>query len=360
MTASARTSPHRALLGERIARQGLTRPAARTPVEAVRRTTAVQAQDNLASRLGVRARSAGLTDADVRQATDEQRSLVRTWLMRGTIHLVATDDLRWLLALFAPALTRRFRTRWTQLALTPAVLEAHAAALAEMLKAGPMTRAQIRAALPDWGVHVGTGPEVNSHPLLYASCLGLICRGADRGSEATFVLLDERVPHAPAGPTGDEALAELARRYFAAYSPATPADFTAWAGLPSGRAVQLIRDELTPVEVDGRPGFRLGEMAPQGGVRLLPGWDNYLIGYRDRGALLHPDRHPRVYQAGVIRPVVLVDGCVAGAWRYDRARGEVRLEPFDSWPPATQRAVAAEVADLGRFLDREVRAVGEP
>ena len=96
--------------------------------------------------------------------------------------------------------------------------------------------------------------------------------------------MDDWVPDAPAGPSGDDALAELARRYFTAYSPATAADFATWSGLAGRRAVELIRDELTPVDIDGAPGFRLGEVEPQRGVRLLPAFDNYLVGYRDRRA----------------------------------------------------------------------------
>ena len=95
-------------------------------------------------------------------------------------------------------------------------------------------------------------------------------------------MLDDWLPGSPAGPSGDDALAELARRYFAAFSPATSADFGTWSGLPHGWAVELIRDELTPCDVDGRPGFRAGTVEAVRGVRLLPAFDNYVIGYRHR------------------------------------------------------------------------------
>jgi hypothetical protein len=131
----------RRLLGERIARHGVAARPATTVVAAVARTTALQAQDNPASRLGVRARAARVTDADVHHAVEHDRSVVRTWLMRGTIHLVASVDLRWLLHVIGPAVIRKYRTRWNQLGLTPDVLETYTGELAEMLKAGPLTRA---------------------------------------------------------------------------------------------------------------------------------------------------------------------------------------------------------------------------
>ncbi|HKC29045.1 MAG TPA: winged helix DNA-binding domain-containing protein, partial [Jatrophihabitans sp.] len=197
-------------------------------------------------------------------------------------------------------------------------------------------------------------PQIHTHALVYASTIGLICRGPDRGRHSTFALLDQWLPGAPEGPFGDDALAELARRYFAAYSPATAADFAAWSGLAGGQAISLIRDELKPVEYDGWSGFRLGECEPQRGVRLLPAFDNYLIGYRDRSAIIDPDRVGSVYHGGLIRPTVLVDGRVAGTWQLERIKGQVRVQPFEPFSGAVRRAVDAELADIGRFLDREL------
>jgi hypothetical protein len=325
----------------------------------VARTTAVQAQDNLAARLGVRARSTGLTDADVVRAIEVDRTIVRTWLMRGTIHLVEARDLRWLVRLLGPVVARKFRTRWRQLGLTDLVLERAIAALPELLADGPRSRQEIRAGLAERGVTLDSpDPQAHTHAVLYASTLGLVCRGPDRGRHATFVLTDDWLPNAPAGPSGEEAVAELARRYFAAYSPATAQDFGAWAGLPHARSVALIRDELSPVEMDGRPGFRLGEVEPERGVRLLSAFDNYLIGYKDRAAILEPDLHELVYQGGMIRPTVLVDGRVVGTWSLDRPRGRVDLAPFEPLSAAVRSGVDAELADLSRYFARELQVTG--
>jgi hypothetical protein len=343
------------LLGERIARQGFVDRPCVSPAAAAALTTALQAQDNWAARLGVRARSAALTDTDVRRAIDDDRTIVRTWLMRGTIHLIAADDLRWLVRLIGPAIARKYRTRWRQIGLTDDVLDRSLELLPEVLADGPLTRHEIRAALTERGVTLESpDPQAHTHAIVHASTTGLICRGPDRGRHSTFVLTDQWLPDAATGPSDDDALAELARRYFAAFSPATAADFATWSGLPSARAIALIRDELTETEVDGRPGFCRGEVEPGGGLRLLPAFDNYVLGYRDRSAILEAARHPRVYQGGMIRPTILLGGAVIGTWSLDRAKGRIAASPFEPFPASVRRTVEAEVADVSRFLGRDM------
>jgi Protein of unknown function (DUF1006). len=342
-----------ALLRERMTRHGLAVRPGDSSVAAAARTTAVQAQDNLASRLGVRARASGVTDADVRRAIETDRTVARTWLMRGTIHLVDAADLRWLLRLIGPAVQRRYRTRWRQLGLTEDVLDGVLTLLPDVLADGPRTRPEIRTALAERGLRLEhPDPQVHSHAVVFASTAGLVCRGPDRGRNSTFVLLDDWLPDAPAGPSGDDALAELARRYFAAYSPATAADFATWSGLPAAHAVSLIRDELTSVEVDGRTLLRLGEASVERGLRLLPAWDNYLVGYRDRSAVIAPELQPQVFQGGWIRPTVVLDGRVVGTWTQDNGAGRVTVDAFEPLTRAARNQVEREVADLGRFLDR--------
>ena len=342
-------------LRERIARHGFADRAAETPVAAVALTTALQAQDNQASRLGVRARAAGVTEAAVVSAIQDDRSIVRTWLMRGTIHLVATTDLRWLVRLIGPTIARKYRTRWRQLGLTDDLLNRMVGALPEILAGGPLTRREIRDALAKRNVLIDSpDPQAHTHAVVHASTTGLICRGPDQGRNATFTLVDDWVPHAPPGPSGEDAVAELVRRYFAAYSPATAADFAVWSGLPGAKSVALVADELSAVDVYGKPGFRLGDIEPARGVRLLPAFDNYLIGYRDRAAILGERHYRRVYEGGMIYPVVLRDGKVLGRWSLSRAQAKVAVTPFEPLPRTVARAVEAEVADIARFVGSDL------
>jgi hypothetical protein len=336
---------------ERMTRQGLVDRPAETVTDAARLTGGLQAQDPQASRLGVRARSRHRTEADVLRAID-QRTVVRTWLMRATIHLVAAEDVVWMTRLLGPAIARRFAKRWTDLGLTPQLLDRTAAALPDVLAAGPLTRRQVVTALAERGVELPPDDQAASHVLLQATAVGLVCRAPDQGRQATFTTLADWVPDAPEGPSGDDGLAELARRYFRAFSPATAADFTAWSGLASARAIALIRDELTPVDIDGRPGYRLGEIAPQRGLRLLPAFDNYLVGYRDRALIIGPDDRGQVYVGGIIRPTVLLDGQAIGTWRVIRRpdAATVALTPFPGLARTARKAIEAETDDIARFL----------
>ncbi|HEY8301690.1 MAG TPA: winged helix DNA-binding domain-containing protein [Jatrophihabitans sp.] len=337
-------------LAERMARHGFVDRPCPNVAAAAAHTVAIQAQDLGQARLGVRARAATVTEDDVTAALAD-RAVVRTWLMRNTIHLVAADDLRFLVREFGPLIRRRFARRWDELGLTPDLLTRAETAVPGMLAAGPLTRHEVADGLRSRGITVG-GDQAPTHLMVHLATTGLTCHAdGDR-----FALTDDWVPHAADGPRGDDARAELARRYFRAFSPATAADFTAWSGLPSGRAIGLIRDELVPVEVNGRRGFRLGAPDRGTGVRLLSGFDNLLIGYRDRTGLVPDERRGEVYVGGIIRPTIVRDGVVVGRWRLDRANGRVQLTHFAPPPPALRSAVADEVEDLARFVGRALSA----
>jgi hypothetical protein len=247
-------------------------------------------------------------------------------------------------------IARKARSRWRGLGLTDGVLDRVSTALADSLRDGPLTRREISAALADRGVTLEPDPQVVTHAVMHASTTGLVCRGPDRGRDATFVLLADWLPAAPAGPSGDDALAELARRYFAAYSPATAADFAVWSGLPATRAIKLVSDELRPADVDGAAGYRLGTVEPIRATRLLPAFDNYLLGHRNRAPVLDGRHYARVFDGGIIRPTVIDDGRVIGVWVLHRPTGRVRVTPFARIEATTRDRIEAEVADVGRFL----------
>jgi len=317
-----------------MTRQGLSRQDTVGLAQVAASASGLQAQDVGASRLGIRARSIGVTDAQIVEACDVDRSIVRTWLMRSTVHLVAAEDVRWMVALFGPMIERRFRNvRWRGLGIDERLIEAAIPHAYQVLAGRELTRHEIAAELADRGIRLAEDGQAATHLLLALSCRGVTCRGGDRGRESTFTLLRDWVSStwAPADP-----MAELARRYFRAFGPATAADFTAWSGLPSGAAISAIRDELTEVRFDGRRGWTLGQIEPVTGLRLLPMFDNYLIGYRDRSAMLDPGLHSLVYVGGIIKATVVCDGRVIGIWRLDRSgrATTIRITPFE---PLTRR-----------------------
>src|ERR1022692_21165 len=199
-----------------------TRLSADVPA-VTRALCAIQAQAFDAARHQVRVRSVGLTAAAVDRAFEEERSVVRTWLMRGTLHLCAADDVRWLMGVFGPALLQFGATRRRNLGLADATCDRGVQVLRTALADGPMARRQIRERMVSAGVLEEPVGQSLVHLLYHAAALGVVCSGPRMGRDDSFVLLDDWVPSSD-GPTGDAALAELARRYFAAYGPAGAAD----------------------------------------------------------------------------------------------------------------------------------------
>ena len=338
---------------ERMTRQGLAARSTAATAEVAAAAVGLQAQDVGAARLGVRARSDAVGEASVISALQHDRSAVRTWLMRSTVHLVAAEDLRWMAELFGPVMERNHRTRWRQLGITEPVIEAALPHARELLDRRGLTRHELAAELAARGVQLGEDGQAPTHLLAALTARGLTCRGADRGRDATFVLIDNWV--APAQPPPDP-LRELTRRYFRAFGPATAADFAAWSGLPSGTAIASVRDELTEVSFDGRQGWTLGQVEPTPAFRLLPMFDNYLLGYRDRTAMLDPRVQDQVYVGGIIKAAVVCDGRVIGIWRLDRSArtATVRVTPFEPFNRRHDRELDRERADIERYLGRPV------
>jgi len=340
----------------------------------------LQAQAAPPARLAVRARAAGRTAADADRACDTGE-VIRTWAMRGTLHMVARWDVRWMNSLFGPVFAAKGRRRRAQLGLDDALCERALTALAVILaRSAPLTRAELVSRLAAEGIRIDPRTQQPPHLLGYAAHRGLICRGPDRpGEEPTYVLLDDWAPGTPAL-THDDALTELIRRYLHGYGPASRDDFAAWSGLPATqarRALDLIADDLVPmqaaaiqagaIQAGGAQLFRLnghsreapGDTPP----RLLGHFDPYLLGYRDRSLMLDGEYARRIQSGGgFVQPVVLIGGRVAGTWRLTRrtdragqaARATLTVEPFTALPAASAGGLAAEAADIGRFLDLDV------
>ena len=309
----------------------------------------LQAQAAPPARLAVRPRAAGLTAADVDRAGAD-RDVTRTWAMRGTLHLVATADVRWMTGLFGPVFARKDRRRRLQLGLGDELCQRALTALASILAASPpLTRAELISGLAVAGIEIDPRTQQPPHLLGYAAARGLICRGPDRpGDEPTYALLDDWAPDAPTL-SRDDALAELARRYLGGYGPAGRPDFGTWSGLPAAdtrRAWELIAAETVPVTAAGTELAALAGAplagalagAPLAGAlagaladaprapRLLGHFDPLLMGYQDRTLILDP-AHARSIQAGggFIQPTVLAGGRVAGTWRLNRRPGRAHL-----------------------------------
>ncbi|HEX6353882.1 winged helix DNA-binding domain-containing protein [Actinophytocola sp.] len=317
-------------------------------VDAVSQVVALQGQDLRANRLAVRARTGGLTGQDVDDAV-ARGEVVRTWAMRGTLHMLAARDLRWVLRAVGAYFRDRQAPRRRQLGLDDAVCERGVAQLEDILTE-PLTRDEIRER-----VDLDLAGQAAPYLLAFAALEGVVCRGPERGSEPTYVLVRDWVTA-----SADD---RLALRYLRGHGPAGPRDLAAWSGLPlttARAAFDEVRDLLEPVgEHFVVSGSELREAAA---TKLLGHFDAFLLGYGERSV---PEGFTRKIQAGggFVMPAVSVGGRIVGTWRQHSAEEPLAIDvtPFTTMSARLRRELANEVLDLGRFLGRRTSlSVGSP
>jgi hypothetical protein len=329
-----------------------------TAAEVVAWLGAVQAQDYTGALWSVGLRTQGATAAAVEQAI-ANRQIVRTWPMRGTLHFVAPADVRWMLKLLTPRVIANSARRYAQLGLDTATFAQAEQVFITALQGGQqLTRQAMMAALEKAGI--ATAGQRGYHLLGWAAQLGLICFGPMQGKQPTFVLLDEWIP--PGNElTRDESLAAVALRYFTSHGPATLQDFMWWTGLVAADAragLEMVKAQLTQATRNGQR-YWLPQSLPHGSTKspvchLLPGFDEYLLGYTDRSALLDPIYNQRIQPGknGVFSPTLVIDGQVVGTWKRTVKKGivMVALTPFMAFSPDQQQAIAVAAERYGRFL----------
>ncbi len=335
-------------LPERLTAQALAGPPLRDPVAVARRLLAVQGQDPRGARLAIRARTEGVTAADVDQALTEDRSLLITWLNRGTLHLVASEDYSWLRMLTTPPLRTSCATRLRQEGVSEAKAERGVETIERALAdEGPLTRVQLKERLRK--AKVPTEGQALVHLLFLGALRGHTVRGPMVGKQHAFVLardwLGEQKPV-----DRDVALAELARRYLIGHGPADDRDLARWAGLPlrDARAgLAAIAKELRQrddglVELKRQP--KAAEIPPP---RLLGAFDPLLLGWTSREEVLGGATGIVVGQ-GIFRPFALVDGRAVALWSL--ANKKVELKPFGKMTKTTTVALEAEAEAVLSFM----------
>jgi hypothetical protein len=352
------------VVAQRVVNQQLVRPRFATVPELVRWMGAIQAQDY---RGGLWAAGARLADGDVAavEKAIAARKIVRTWPMRGTLHFVPAGDARWMLRLLSARIVTGAAFRYRQLELDDAVFARSARLLEKALEGGrSLSRPEVYAVLERGGV--SPAGQRGIHVIGHLSQQGLLCHGPRGERQPTFVLLEEWIRKSST-PTRDEALATLATRYFSSHGPATLSDFTWWSGLrvkEAREAVDSAGAKLAKQTLSGATFWSgAGASAPRGIRRraavLLPPWDEYIVGYRDRAAAVgHLSNHATERLKTVGSSLVVIDGIVRGAWKItDRTRA-ARLVT-DYWTRVTaaeRRAVEEAARRYGRFFGIEVEA----
>ena len=353
----------------RLAAQQIARHAFTAPGALVGWMGAVQAQDYAGARwaVGVRLAGRGIDERPLARALADG-TVLRTHAFRWTWQLVAAADVRWMLPLVAPRLIARAGRRHRELGLDAAVFRRSNVTLARTLRdGGAATRAELRAALGAVGV---AAEDVRlSHLLGRAELDGVICSGAPRGTEQTFALLDARVPADRSPLTRAEALAELARRYFRSRGPATLADFVWWSGLAPADAraglaaasPALAREQLAGAETWRDPALVRPSAYALADAHLLPPFDEYLVGYRDRDAVLLREYARRLSAGGgILPPCIVLGGRVVGGWRRvlgRRADVTITLAPFEPLPRPARERIEGAADRYASFLDRTATLV---
>lgn len=342
------------MTAERCAAQLLCGDPARSAEEVAWRLLAVQAQDPRGARLTFRARSAGLSASDV-DADLASRSMIVSWLNRGTLHLVRTEDYWWLHPLTAPQAGTGNARRLAQEGVPPDDAERGVVTVAAALAAdGPLTRAQLRERVAAAGVR--TEGQALIHVLFLASTRGLIVRGPLVGKEQAFVLVRDWLGAPPPAMDREAALGELARRYLTGHAPAADSDLAKWAGIGL-RDARLGLARCGAVQrPDGLAELPAGPPPPSAALppptalpppRLLGAFDPLLLGWASRDPITGPHKQI-VTTNGLFRPFALADGRAVATWTF--AAGQVTLAPFAPLAPETQTALATDATDVTRFL----------
>jgi hypothetical protein len=324
------------ILDLRLENQRLARASFRKPEDVVAWFGAVQAQDYLGSLWAIGLRMQRATEALV-EAAETRRAIVRTWPMRGTLHFVAAADARWMTQLLAPRVISRNSARLKrEVNVDATVVGRSREVVMRALEGGQrLDRPALYEALEARKIRTDTSRGL--HILLWLALEGTICLAGRQGKQHTFALLEEWIPKVRDFDR-DEALAELARRYFTSHGPATLQDFMWWAGITAKdatAAVEGARKHLVREVAGGcaywlatrRPPVRSGRSKPSPGpaVKLLPAYDEYTVAYRDRSLLVGTGKLGSS-GFGLLNPVVVVDGRVVGSWKRTITRGSLQLE----------------------------------
>lgn len=358
MAKSASALPAREIAWRRLANQHLITPLA-APLDVVRSLGAVQSQDYAGGKWGIGQRTRGVTDADIERELTKG-TIVRTHILRPTWHFVAAEDIRWMLALTAPRVRTRMDPYDRKLELDDKVYAKSAAAITRALSQDKeLTRPELRQVLERARIGVMDTQRL-AHVMMRAELDGLVCSGVLRGKQSTYALLEERLPPARMMDP-DEALAELARRYFTTRGPATAQDFSWWSGLRVGdakRGVEAIQSQLEHRVVDGKTYWFTGSAPPTKSVtsiaHLLPNYDEYFIGLKDRSAIgeLVKERVVGLPGDTFFANIVTVGGQLVGGWTRTVTPRKLSLQIWivAEVTRAQLRSIDAQAKRYGEFL----------
>jgi hypothetical protein len=346
------------IIHSRIFNQQLAKSTFSSVGEIVKWLGAVQAQDYLGSLWSIGQRLEESSELQIEKAIHD-REIIRTWPMRGTLHFVSPDDARWMLALLAPRVMKRAKTRYEQLGLDTKTFAKSRKVFERVLGHDrALTRTDLYDALSKAKVNIEG--ERGIHLINHAAQEGLICLGPRSGKQHTFVLLDEWVPKSR-NLGKDEAVAELTRRYFTSHGPATAQDFSWWSGLTLSEVEKglaenknmLVNEKIGKIEYWFAPQTASGKLkSPH--CCLLSWFDEYIISYKDRSAAFDPDTEKFIEKPknGLYTPIIVINGKIAGTWKRTIEKKNIHVETyvFRNFSPTEVTALNREVKRYKSFL----------
>jgi hypothetical protein len=342
----------------RLFNHHISLPRCQAPAEVVAWLGAIQGQDYPGAVWSIGLRLPNATESAVEQAFAE-RKIVRTWMMRGTLHVVAAADIRWMLDLLSPRVIANTALRSQRLELDDKIFGRCRKLFTRALTGDrQLTRAAMLELLARDGI--STAGARGYHILWRLAQEGLLCFGPRSGKEHTFALLDDWVK--PAKPVAREsALAELARRYFSSHGPAPLSDFIGWSGLKAAEAragLDAIASKLSKETIEGvtywMPSETAGPKAATQPAHLLPGFDEYLLGYKDRDDVLEGRHADKIVPGGngIFLPTLVVNGRVVGTWKRVMKKKSmvITVSPFAPLKKAEKAALTQAVERHGNFI----------
>ncbi len=346
----------------RLYNQRLSRTDFKTPNEVVSWLGAVQAQDYAGAKWALAQRTTDATDAALDRAFADG-SILRTHLLRPTWHFVTPRDIRWLLKLTGPRVQAGNAFMYRKAEMDKAVIRKSYTVLEKALRDGKqLTREELGGALEKAGI-LAEGQRL-SYFMMSAELDGIIVSGARRGKQFTYTLLEERVPPVRAV-SREEALVELVKRYFSTRGPATLQDFSWWSGLTMADAkngIEMVKSEFVSDVLHGKEYWfsasRLPKNKQHPRVFLLPNYDEYFIGFKDRSAITQVARQAGIAadDPALIAHVIILDGQIIGGWRRMLNKSGVLVETsLITKVGRTEWGLIAQAAErFGRFLNLRV------
>lgn len=341
----------------RLVNQHIENTNLKTPQDIVSYMGAMQAQNFLMSKWAVGIRLQNTTEAKIEEAYNKGK-ILRTHVLRPTWHLVSSKDIYWMLKLTAPRIKSSLKSRWKELELSDSVFSKCNKIIEKALSDGEhLTRNQLKEK-----IKIDTGNNRLSHILLRAELDQVICSGADKGKTQTYALLPERVPEQQTL-NKEEALALLANKYFASRGPATLEDFTWCSGLTikdAKQALESVKSNFNPVKINSQiywySDSNYSSRKTKSSVHLLPAFDEFIISYKDRSAVLASEEHSKAISAnGMFYPTIAVNGKVAGLWKrtIKKNNAVIETEFFNKPNKSTKGLIAKKSVQFGNFLEKE-------